>query len=793
MRSDQTSIHIPGADASLLREYRFDEARFLAFQEAIASGSLTPASSLYRGRLDPPAAGDVGRIPPAGSAERTALIRRGDEAFSQGKVAVVVLAGGMATRFAGAAAPGQQVVKGTVDVLDGKSFLQFKLDDARAVGKRYGRPVPFCIMGSFATLPGKNGILAHLEQRGLAGDDVIPFAQSISLRLAPDGSVFGASPDGSPLPHDAYTTPGHGDFFPSIRDTGVLKLLREQGVEAVMFSNVDNLGATLDPALAGHFLALRDAGVAMLAETVERVPSDGAKVGVVVRADGMLRIVEGFRIPDHVDQRALTDASINTFTFALPALERDIPLDMHAVRKEVGGRPAIQGETVACEATGSVDAAGRPYLPFAAVRMPREGRPGHFFEGRFYPVKLPSDLDRVRGRLRLDRLTRAADALPGGATGEPVLLWSPGRINIIGEHTDYNEGFVLPAAVDLGIHLLGRRRTDREVVLQSLEMDGTLRFSLDQPSPAGDHEWSRYARGVFAALAEDGVAAPGMDVVLTSDLPSGSGMSSSTALCLGIAAAATALAGRPIDRDRLAHTAQRAEHIVGVQCGIMDQWAIAHGRAGHALLLDCRTLATEEVPLALGEFALVVFDTGKQRELGNSAYNERRAQCAQAARLLGKATLRDVTPDDLAGGKLPALLARRARHVVNENLRVQAAATALRNRDLATLGRLIDESHASLRDDFEVSCFELDTAVAVLHELGGEATLGARMMGGGFGGCALALIRHDALFELLPRAREAYGRATGCTPASWVVTAGDGLTLLANPTPRSDDGAVTPR
>ncbi|MBA2320709.1 MAG: galactokinase [Deltaproteobacteria bacterium] len=761
MQSDDLAQLVPSADLELLRAHRFDPARFRSFQQAVASGSLHPASSLYRGRIDAPAPGDVEALPARDSEAGRALLRRGEAALTRGSVAAVVLAGGMATRFQGVPgivlAPGEQVVKGTVEVLEGRSFIQLKLDDVRAVGRRYGKPVPFCVMGSFATLPGRNGLRRHLEDSGEMGDDVLLFSQSISVRLTPQGGVFGAS-DGGALPPESYTTPGHGDFFVALRDSGMLDALRARGIETLLFSNVDNLGATVDPLLHGHFLRLREErGIAMLAETVQRVPEDGAKVGVVVRADGLLRILEGFRIPDTVDQSALVDASINTFTFALAALDRDIPLDLHAVEKKVSGRGAIQGETVTCEATGSVDADGRPVLPFAAVRVPREGSLGNFFEGRFYPVKKPEDLDRVRLLLRVERLAVAARDLKPGATGEARYFWVPGRINVIGEHTDYNDGLVLPAAVDKGIVALARPRGDGERVLQSLQ--------------APDGDWSRYAEAVVQALGERGVQPTGFDLVLTSDLPSGSGMSSSAAVCLAVACAATMDA--PLSPADLARVAQRAEHLVGVQVGIMDQWAIAHGVKGHALRLDCRSLTTTPVPLALGDFALVVADTGKRRELSSSAYNTRREECAEAARRLGRQTLREVLVEELGG--LPEPLRSRATHVVEENARVDRAVAALQNGDLVALGKLFDASHASLRDRFEVSSPELDALVDAICTAGGSDTLGARMMGGGFGGCTLSLVRRDALARVFREAGSIYEKKSGIRATFWTVEIGRGL------------------
>lgn len=399
---------IPGADDTLLAHYRFDAERHARLRAAVKNGTLTPAASLYPGRIEPPRKGDVATLPPAGSREEQQLRARGEAALKNGEVAVVVLAGGMATRFQGAPGiklePGEQVVKGTVDVIDGKSFIALKLADARRAARAYGTSVPFCIMGSFATLKGRNGLERHLSDTGLMGEDVVLFAQSISLRVTPEGEIFGAADlkDGGKLPNTSYTTPGHGDFFQAIRDSGVLDQLLKRGVKTIMFSNVDNLGATLDPRILGHFLKEREEkGTAMLAEAVERRPEDGAKVGSVVRADGLFRIVEGFRIPDDVAKNVeLPELSINTFYFDAEKLKQDIPLETHAVTKTVDGKRAIQFESVTCEATGLLDGNGKPLLPLSVLHLPREGAPGRFHEGRFYPVKTPEDLDLLRELLR---------------------------------------------------------------------------------------------------------------------------------------------------------------------------------------------------------------------------------------------------------------------------------------------------------------------------------------------------------------------------------------------------------
>lgn len=827
---------IPGADRELLGAYRFDEAAHKKLMAGVKNGTLTPEASLFRGKIAPPRDGDVQRLPVAGSVDDKRLRDRGERALKAGEVAVVVLAGGMATRFQGAPGiklePGEQVVKGTVDVIDGKSFIALKLDDARRAAEKYGADIPFCVMGSFGTLKGRNGLERHLEDTGLMGDDVKLFSQSISLRTTPDGDIFGAKDlkPGEKLPNTSYTTPGHGDFFQAIRDSGVLDELLASGVKTIMFSNVDNLGATVDPRIIGKFLDERDRkGTAIMAETVERMPEDGAKTGTAIRAgdDGLFRILEGFRIPDDVAKSvALPEVSINTFYFDAAKLKQDIALDVHAVKKKVDGKDAIQFETVTCEATGTLDANGKPLLPLSVLRLPREGAVGRFQDGRFYPVKTPEDLDKVRSLLRespvygaaetssssssssadrskrlakLDRefATKFADTQKA-SEGPKRSFSSPGRINIIGEHVDYQDGIALPAAVHLGVLMTSQARSDGEVVLHSLDLEEPVRFSLKNPRIDGDTTWGKYAKAVTLAFAEKNIQLKGMQAVLESSLPPGSGMSSSSALCLALAKAFARhanAAGVQMSNKELVLLAQRAEHIVGVNCGNMDQSAIVNGKKDNAVLLDCRTLETKNVPLHLGDYVLVVGNTKKARGLVDSEYNARRAECEAAVvelkKLTGRSsitTLRDVTIEDLDkhGAKLAPKLRQRARHVVEEIARVQRFVAELEKGGADVqqrLGKLLDESHASLRDLFEVSCPELDAMVELSRAYGAEqgSVPGSRMMGGGFGGCTLSLVRRDAVEGFKTAVGAAYEKKTGLKPEFYVVEPDDGVAEIARP------------
>ncbi len=305
--------------------------------------------------------------------------------------------------------------------------------------------------------------------------------------------------------------------------------------------------------------------------------------------------------------------------------------------------------------------------------------------------------------------TQVVDTFRARFGAEPAhVARAPGRVNLIGEHTDYNDGFVMPLALAQAVWLAFRPRDDRRVVLHSLDVDEPVVFDLDGFERGAG--WGEYPKGVAWALQDAGHALGGVEGVLASDVPRGAGLSSSAALELAVARAFAAASGIAWDGRAMALAGQAAENgWVGVNCGVMDQMASAMGEPGHAILLDCRSLATTPVPLPAGTVALVL-DTGTRRGLVDSAYNERRAACERAAEALGVPALRDVTPDELAAAasRLDATTLRRARHVVTENARVLEAAEAMRAGDPARLGALMDRS---LRDDFEVSSPALDAFV----------------------------------------------------------------------------------
>jgi galactokinase len=327
--------------------------------------------------------------------------------------------------------------------------------------------------------------------------------------------------------------------------------------------------------------------------------------------------------------------------------------------------------------------------------------------------------------------------------GRPEQVWlAPGRANLIGEHTDYNEGLVLPFALDLGVTVAASRRGDGMLAIRSRQAPGApADLQLAALAPRAVTGWAAYPAGVAWALREVGhPLAGGASLAIDSDLPQGAGLSSSAALECAAALALDGLYGLGLPRPQLATLAQRAENdFVGVPSGIMDQSASLLSRAGHALLLDCRTGVTADVPLdpaAVG-LTLLIVDTGARHALGDGRYAQRRRECEQAAARLGVGSLRDITSPAEVGRLDDPVLRRRARHVVTENGRVKQAVALLAGGDLAGVGALLCASHASLRDDFEVSWPEADVAVDAAMAAG---ALGARMMGGGFGGSALALV-----------------------------------------------------
>ncbi len=360
------------------------------------------------------------------------------------------------------------------------------------------------------------------------------------------------------------------------------------------------------------------------------------------------------------------------------------------------------------------------------------------------------------------------------------IIRAPGRVNLIGEHTDYNDGFVLPLALDRAVWLAVRPRDDGEVRLHSLDFGETAVFHLNHLYQEEGH-WSEYVKGVAWAWQNAGYTLSGWEGVMQGDVPVGAGLSSSAAVELAAARAFTAVARIPWNPTRMALLAQKAENEwVGVNCGVMDQMIVAAAQADHALLIDCRSLETEAVPLP-GGTAVVILDTATRRGLVASAYNERRRQCEQAAAFFGAAALRDVTMEmfTAVAPQLDPLIRRRARHVISENQRVLEAVAAMRRGDAAKLGSLMNESHLSLRDDFAVSSPELDVMVAIAQAQPG--CYGARMTGAGFGGCAVALVRGDTAVTFAQTTTRQYQQKTNLKPNIYICQAAAGVEIISLP------------
>jgi galactokinase len=357
---------------------------------------------------------------------------------------------------------------------------------------------------------------------------------------------------------------------------------------------------------------------------------------------------------------------------------------------------------------------------------------------------------------------------------------APGRVNLIGEHTDYNGGFVLPMAIDRSTLVAAAPREDRLVNVHSLNREESFAFDLDRPGERRRGLWLDYVEGVARALEDGGTRLRGADMVLVSDVPAGAGLSSSAALEVSTGLALVTVSGAEVDRVTLALAGQRAEHTyVGAMVGIMDQFVAALGREGHALLIDCRTLEATAVPLDTSRVCVAIMDTNVKHELSASEYNARRAECEEGVRLLRRflpdiEQLRDVSVEEFErfASELPEVVRRRCRHVVTEDARTLAAADALRRGRLEEVGRLMRLSHESLRDDYEVSCPELDALAETAW--GVEGVLGSRMTGGGFGGSTVSLVRRDRLGEFQATLEAEYMRRFNRPPTLYVSEPGGG-------------------
>jgi len=367
-----------------------------------------------------------------------------------------------------------------------------------------------------------------------------------------------------------------------------------------------------------------------------------------------------------------------------------------------------------------------------------------------------------------------------GAAGDLLIFFAPGRINLIGEHIDYNGGLVLPGALSLGIYGCLRFRDDDLIHLKSLNEEQNVTINLKNDiiyNP--DVRWVNYPAGVIKYLLDNHKQVRGCDILFAGDLPDGGGLSSSAAIEVLTAYMLLYAHGeKDIDLVWLARLCQQVENeFIGVSCGIMDQFAVSLGRKDNALLLNTATLEYEYIPFRLELYRLIIMNTKKKRELAASSYNERRAECEQALAIIQAhhpvATLVEAGLDDARQLIDNEVLFRRARHVITENHRVQEAVKALKNEDLATFGRLLIDSHISLRDDYEVAGFELDNIVEAA--LAVDGCLGARLTGAGFGGCALALVHGECVQEFIRQVTQVYTEKTHIKPDLYVSTLQDGV------------------
>lgn len=362
-----------------------------------------------------------------------------------------------------------------------------------------------------------------------------------------------------------------------------------------------------------------------------------------------------------------------------------------------------------------------------------------------------------------------------------LLVQAPGRVNLIGEHTDYNDGFVLPCAINYHTIVAARPRDDSLVNVVALNYESEVdSFDLSEPiAHQSKLAWANYVRGVLQVLQQRTLSFKGADLAILGNIPQGAGVSSSASLELAIGHSVNGLYGLGLSSESLALIGQQAENeFVGCQCGIMDQLVIAKGQAGHCVLIDCRSLDTTAAAIPNGMRVMIV-NSNVQRRLVDGEYNMRREQCETAARVLGVKALRDATIESLnaQAGQLSELVFRRARHVITENARTQAAFVALNENNMHTLGGLMRESHASMRDDFEITVSQIDYLVDLINQLVGEQG-GARMTGGGFGGCVVALVPDVMVEQVGEEIRKHYQNETGLNATIYVCEASEGAGVI---------------
>jgi galactokinase len=402
-----------------------------------------------------------------------------------------------------------------------------------------------------------------------------------------------------------------------------------------------------------------------------------------------------------------------------------------------------------------------------------------------------ADHSAIDPAIALDELARRVERDFRGRFGRAPqwLAAAPGRVNLIGEHTDYNDGFVLPMAIERYVVMAAAPAGERgacgdgkSVSLSSSAVAQPERFTVGEDDFRQLAPWARYVYGVMVGCRAQGLDPPALDMLIHSTVPLGGGLSSSAALEVATATLLEAVTGQSLDPIVKALLCQKAEHqYAGVPCGIMDQFTSVLGQSGHLLLLDCRSTQVQMVPLSDPEVEVLIINTNVKHELTGGEYAQRRSQCEAAARAMGVVSLREATLDTLHAyaGMLEPVLQRRARHVIGENDRTTKAAACLSRGQWAEVGRLMYASHASLRDDYEVSCEELDVLVELAQQRGGDgAVIGSRMTGGGFGGCTVSLVRKDHLDQLAASIASDYQRLTGVAPTMFTTRPAQGAQIL---------------
>jgi len=363
--------------------------------------------------------------------------------------------------------------------------------------------------------------------------------------------------------------------------------------------------------------------------------------------------------------------------------------------------------------------------------------------------------------------------------GEPRIFCAPGRVNLIGEHTDYNDGFVFPMAIENYTSVAITSRKDRMLSIWSENMQELINIDLDNNTVKRNH-WSDYTAGVANMLENESINLTGADIYIESDVPVGAGLSSSAALEISSALALLSTVNVKLEKAKLAQLGQRAENLfVGMNCGIMDQFISIHGERDKALFLDCRSLEYQLVPLPSDKVRIVICNTMVKHELGSSEYNKRRAECETGVEIMSKSfknikALRDVNLEQFlsVNEQLPPIVRKRCRHVISEDERTIESIDALQKHDLERFGKLMNESHDSLRDDYEVSCRELDIMVDIARKFPG--VLGARMTGGGFGGCTVNLVNKEDVDQFCDTIKTEYKKSTDIEPVIYISSASQG-------------------